>query len=65
MHREVGGDWNGGGGGGWYPFTDWLPIVGFVDQVLKSFSDRNNALELPVNGFSISLPCVLVESREL
>ena len=36
-----------------------------VDQVLKSFSGRNNPLKLPVCGFCDSLPFGLEESREL
>ena len=36
-----------------------------VKQVLKSFSDRNNSLELHVFEFSNSLPYFLEESRKL
>ena len=36
-----------------------------VEQVLKSFSGRNNPLKPPVFGFCDSLPFGLEESREL
>ena len=52
---------------GWFPGLQNL-VVFFeefiAEQVLKSFSGRNNSLKPPVFGFGDSFPFDLEESRE-
>ena len=56
---------------GWFPGLQNLNVFFFVvekftaEQVLKSFSGRNNSLKSPVLGFFNSLSYGLEESREL
>ena len=52
----------------WFPGLQLLAVFSgkfTVELVWKSFSGRNNSLELPIFGFSNSLPHGHEESREL